>query len=100
MRTISLNEKFRSGPLNSPLGILVGSAVISWGSLSTLDGSPQFSERSTRASHLYSLNNYRLSIFLIIYLLITIICVVKLVKFERGPLTKRLFGESVIERVR
>lgn len=40
--------------------------------------------------NLYEYSNRRLSIFLIIYLFITIVCVVKLVKFERGPLVGRL----------
>ena len=40
--------------------------------------------------NLYEYSNRRLSIFLITYLLITIVCVVKLVKFERGPLVGRL----------
>jgi len=40
--------------------------------------------------NLYKYSNRRLSIFLIIYLFITIVCVVKLVKFERGPLVGRL----------
>jgi len=39
---------------------------------------------------IYSSNNSSITIFLIIYLLVTIICVVKLVKLERGPLVKRL----------
>ena len=40
--------------------------------------------------NLYEYSNRSLSIFLIVYLLITIVCVVKLVKFERGPLVGRL----------
>jgi len=40
--------------------------------------------------NLYEYSNGSLSIFLIVYLLITIVCVVKLVKFERGPLVGRL----------
>ena len=40
--------------------------------------------------NLYEYSNRSISIFLIIYLLITIVCVVKLVKFERGPLVGRL----------
>merc|ERR1712226_127009 len=42
------------------------------------------------ALHLYEIKNVSRLIFLIIYLLITMICVVKLVKFEEGPLIKRL----------
>merc|ERR1719234_38130 len=40
--------------------------------------------------NLYEYSNGRLSIFLITYLLVTIVCVVKLVKFEKGPLVGRL----------
>merc|ERR1712037_214355 len=40
--------------------------------------------------NLYEYSNRRISIFLITYLLITMVCVVKLVKFERGPLVGRL----------
>ena len=40
--------------------------------------------------NLYEYSNGSLSIFLIVYLLITIVCVVKLVKFEWGPLVGRL----------
>ena len=40
--------------------------------------------------NLYEYFNRRLPIFLIIYLFIIIVCVVKLVKFERGPLVGRL----------
>ena len=39
---------------------------------------------------LYEPINFISIIFLILYLLLTIICVVKLVKFEYGPLIKRL----------
>ena len=39
---------------------------------------------------LYESINFISLIFLILYLLLTLICVVKLVKFEYGPLIKRL----------
>ena len=39
---------------------------------------------------LYNSINFMIIIFLILYLLLTLICVVKLVKFEYGPLIKRL----------
>ena len=39
---------------------------------------------------LYENINFYVIIFLIVYLLLTIICVVKLIKFEYGPLIKRL----------
>ena len=40
--------------------------------------------------NLYTSINSLLLVFLIFYLLLTLICVVKLVKFEFGPLIKRL----------
>ena len=42
------------------------------------------------ASVLYEGPNTRLLVFLIFYLLLTLVAVVKLVKFESGPLIKRL----------
>merc|ERR1712059_38601 len=41
-------------------------------------------------SHIYSYSNSTLTIFLIGYLLLTMVRVVKLVKFEKGPLVARL----------
>ena len=41
---------------------------------------------------LYGSANSLLLVFLILYLLLTLICVVKLVKFEFGPLIKRLYN--------
>ena len=41
---------------------------------------------------LYESINFISLIFLILYLLLTLICVVKLVKFEFGPLIKRLYN--------
>jgi len=40
---------------------------------------------------LYENINVFIIIFLMLYLLLTLICVVKLIKFEYGPLIKRLF---------
>ena len=40
---------------------------------------------------LYENINIYMLLFLILYLLLTLICVVKLIKFEYGPLIKRLF---------
>merc|ERR1712077_80301 len=40
-----------------------------------------------------SINSLSL-VFLILYLLLTLICVVKLVKFEYGPLISRLYNNS------
>merc|ERR1711923_519001 len=40
--------------------------------------------------NLYESMNFISLLFLILYLLLTLVCVVKLVKFEYGPLIKRL----------
>merc|ERR1712179_901974 len=45
---------------------------------------------NTAVGILYESSNFTLSLFLILYLLLTLVCVVKLVKFESGPLIKRL----------
>ena len=39
---------------------------------------------------IYENINFFIMMFLILYLLLTLICVVKLIKFEYGPLVKRL----------
>ena len=39
---------------------------------------------------IYENINFFIIVFLILYLLLTLICVVKLIKFEYGPLVKRL----------
>lgn len=41
-------------------------------------------------SNVYEQSNSRLTLLIILYLLLTILCVVKLVKFEKGPLVRRL----------
>ena len=45
---------------------------------------------NTAVGILYESSNFSLLLFLIMYLLLTLVCVVKLVKFESGPLIKRL----------
>ena len=42
------------------------------------------------AALMFESNQFSAIVFLISYLLMALICVVKLVKFEAGPLTKRL----------
>jgi len=41
-------------------------------------------------SSMYECSNMSILIFLIVYLFLAMVCVVKLVKFESGPLIKRL----------
>merc|ERR1739848_853799 len=89
--TLSANEKFRDFRLN--VTELRAAAAIS--SL-TLFGikikyrSPVINMRNIAIGISYESSNFSLLVFLILYLLITLVCVVKLVKFESGPLIKRL----------
>ena len=46
--------------------------------------------RNSIALLIYENINFYIMVFLILYLLLTLICVVKLIKFEFGPLIKRL----------
>merc|ERR1712212_1101153 len=45
---------------------------------------------NTAVGILYESSNFTLLLCLIVYLLLTLVCVVELVKFESGPLIKRL----------
>lgn len=90
MRTLSSNEKF------TPRGNMINIVPILltyflriflffnyyYTCKSNLFGSHIF--------HVYNYYNRSLTIFLMVYLLLTLVRVVKLVKFERGPLVARL----------
>jgi len=87
IRTLSANEKL--SPSSPSLVILL------WGTIFILCQRTQLSiyklsENTNIVTHIYEVKNARRLLFLIVYLLITLICVVKLVKFEEGPLIKRL----------
>merc|ERR1739846_2850 len=85
IRTLAANEKFiapKSFNLFAPVFIIFIRNNYNY----TLKSS--FNTRIL--INLYEYSNRRISIFLITYLLITMVCVVKLVKFERGPLVGRL----------
>ena len=89
MRTLAANEKFRLPKFSNPLRFLVLTGImLILPNISRL----RFKNRQSIniVINLYEYSNRRLSIFLILYLLITIVCVVKLVKFEKGPLVGRL----------
>merc|ERR1712020_735123 len=89
IRTLAANEKFRLPKFSNPLRFLVlTSIMLILPNISRL----RFKSRQSIniVINLYEYSNGRLSIFLILYLLITIVCVVKLVKFEKGPLVGRL----------
>lgn len=90
MRTLSANEKFIQdrSPFNPiAIGLIYVLRLIlffeyyNYGKLNS-GGSFVF--------HIYEFSRRTITIFLIGYLLLTIIRVVKLVKFEKGPLVARL----------
>merc|ERR1712004_870593 len=89
IRTLAANEKFRLPKFSNPLRFLALTGIIL-----ILPNISRFRSKSRQSINivinLYEYSNGRLSIFLILYLLITIVCVVKLVKFEKGPLVGRL----------
>jgi len=88
--TLSSNEKF------SQLSFKVGGASILVRSITVIIISP-FYGRTSAASYSLSATslvyeNSQLSrlMLIMVYLLFVLICIVKLVKFESGPLVKRL----------
>jgi len=89
IRTLAANEKFR---IPSSFRILILIFIMIGTSLTILDYNyrNKTSFNINMVMNLYEYSNGRLSIFLITYLLITMVCVVKLVKFEKGPLVGRL----------
>lgn len=89
IRTLAANEKFIiPGPINYLIPIVA--MLVRIFLLSNYNYIVKSSLNIRIVINLYEYSNRRLSIFLIIYLFITIVCVVKLVKFERGPLVGRL----------
>jgi len=89
IRTLSANEKFSPMVVTLPLFVLLALIM----SITSNSLTQSFSNRVTSRSfisQLYQHKNARLLLFLIVYLLITLVCVVKLVKYEEGPLSKRL----------
>merc|ERR1719450_2042306 len=88
IRTLSANEKFSPMVVTLPLFVLLALIM----SITSNSLTQSFSNRVTSrsfVSQLYQHKNARLLLFLIVYLLITLVCVVKLVKYEEGPLSKR-----------
>lgn len=89
IRTLAANEKFlMPGSFNYLLPIII--ILFRVFILNNYNYAIKSSLNIRIVINLYEYSNRRLSIFLITYLLITIVCVVKLVKFERGPLVGRL----------
>ena len=87
MSTLSANEKF------SPNSIYAGTLIFCtpvFLSSSNLLISPYITDNINIITHIYESKNVSILSYLMVYLLITLVCVVKLVKFEEGPLIKRL----------
>ena len=89
IRTLAANEKFII-PKSSRYLIFILVFLFSRFFLNYYNYGIKSSSNSRIVINLYEYSNISMSIFSIFYLLITIICVVKLVKFERGPLVGRL----------
>ena len=89
--TLAANEKFRGFHLS--VSETVAAGVISSFTLFSIKIKyiPSVANiRNIAVGISYEGSNFTLLVFLILYLLITLVCVVKLVKFESGPLIKRL----------
>jgi hypothetical protein len=89
IRTLAANEKFRA-PTSFRVFILIFIIIGASFTIISYNYRNKTSFNINIVINLYEYSNGSLSIFLITYLLITMICVVKLVKFEKGPLVGRL----------
>merc|ERR1712133_64966 len=87
--TLAANEKFIIPKFNRHL-IFILIFFMSRFFINCYNYTIKSSFNSRIVINLYEYLNRSTLLFLIFYLLITIICVVKLVKFERGPLVGRL----------
>merc|ERR1712203_772022 len=89
IRTFAANEPFRA-PTSFRVLILIFIIIGASFTIINYNYRNKTSFNINIVINLYEYSNGSLSIFLITYLLITMICVVKLVKFEKGPLVGRL----------
>merc|ERR1712243_275552 len=82
IRTLSANEKFSPMVVTLPLFVLLALIM----SITSNSLTQSFSNRVTSRSFISQLYQHKmpLLLFLIVYLLITLVCVVKLVKYEEG----------------
>jgi len=87
IRTLAANEKFKNLKSYWGLSILLVPFI-----LKVPINLSHFKISSSMVSilSLYHYSNFSLLVFLILYLLLALVCVVKLIKFEAGPLIKRL----------
>ena len=89
INTLAINEKFFFYKiLNKPLYAIIFIILIQIIFFKNFSWKINFS--NFISIRLYESINLLSLIFLMLYLLLTLICVVKLVKFEYGPLIKRL----------
>merc|ERR1712112_546078 len=89
IRTLAANEKFIV-PKSSRYLIFILVFLLPKFFSNYYNYTIKSSSNSRIIINLYEYSNISISIFSIFYLLFTIVCVVKLVKFERGPLVGRL----------
>nr|BAD19001.1 NADH dehydrogenase subunits 6 [Neocalanus cristatus] len=90
MSTLAANEKFFTRMSYSKLMLYFLVSIIPLCSATSKFSSMKLSVGIMAAGTLYECSNMSILMFLMVYLLLTMICVVKLVKFESGPLIKRL----------
>ena len=89
--TLAANEKFRIiklSPENMRFTILIRLTLFILLKYKNIINYTRLN--NTAVGILYESSNFTLLLCLIVYLLLTLVCVVKLVKFESGPLIKRL----------
>ena len=89
IRTLSANEKFFVTNPGLPLLFLLLCRLVI-GFYYEYNKTVNLRIKSCFISNVYEQSNSSLTLGLITYLLLTILCVVKLVKFEKGPLVRRL----------
>lgn len=91
IRTLAANEKFSSSSLSLESLVIISLIALIIVPMYNIKYSYGFvNMNNTALGVAYEASNFSLLMFLIIYLLLTLVCVVKLVKFESGPLIKRL----------
>jgi len=88
INTLAINEKFFFTKIN--FSFIFFSIIALYSLLVRKNNFVKINTRNSIASLIYENINFYSIVFLILYLLLTLICVVKLIKFEYGPLVKRL----------
>ena len=88
INTLAINEKFFF--IKKNFSFIFFSIIILLLFLIRKNNFVKINTRNSIALLTYENINFYIMVFLILYLLLTLICVVKLIKFEYGPLIKRL----------